>query len=127
MFVSYLLRSDIMTYASQTLRTKWPELVESSPLDTVGVRSVAGWLKQVSFSIYSNVSAQTCFYANLSTGGQFAKFSSLGSIKYSMESPKIKSYCISASLSCSFSFKNSNSGVLKDPCSNTTSSFLSKY
>lgn len=37
-----------MTYASQTLRTKWPELVESSPLDTVGVRSVAGWLKQVS-------------------------------------------------------------------------------
>lgn len=37
-----------MTFASQTLRTKWPELVESTTLDTVGVRSVAGWLKQVS-------------------------------------------------------------------------------
>lgn len=87
-----------MTYASQTLRTKWPELVESSPLDTVGVRNVAGWLKQVSFSIYSNVSVQTRFYANRSIpGGQFAKFSSC--IKYELLDgiSKIKSYCVSAS------------------------------
>lgn len=40
-----------MTFASQTLRTKWPELVESTTLDTVGVRSVAGWLKQASLEV----------------------------------------------------------------------------
>ncbi|XKL59322.1 hypothetical protein PGB90_000338 [Kerria lacca] len=40
-----------MTFASQTLRTKWPELVESTTLDTVGIRSVAGWLKQASLEV----------------------------------------------------------------------------
>lgn len=39
-----------MTFTSQSLKIKWPELTESPipPSDVVGVRSVTGWLKQVS-------------------------------------------------------------------------------
>lgn len=42
-----LCRANTMSFASKTLRSKWPGFIESAPLDSVNARSVAGWLKQV--------------------------------------------------------------------------------